>query len=37
VACTYHLEDHPVAVPQIMLEARPSYQRFQAASQAYFY
>jgi FkbM family methyltransferase len=37
VACTYPLDDDPVAVPQVMLQARPSYRKFHTASQAYLY
>lgn len=37
VACVYHLFDDPLVVPQRILEARPSYQKFTTWSQAYFY
>jgi FkbM family methyltransferase len=35
--CTYHLKDDPVAIPQVVMAARPSYNSFSGPRQVYFY
>jgi FkbM family methyltransferase len=35
--CTYHLKDDPVAIPQVVMAARPSYKTFSGPRQVYFY
>jgi FkbM family methyltransferase len=37
VLCIYHRPDDPVAVPKVVLQARPQYQSFRTVEQVYFY
>lgn len=35
--CTYHVDDDPVVIPQVVMAARPSYKTFSGPRQVYFY
>jgi hypothetical protein len=37
VLCIYHRPDDPVALPQLVREARPGYRMESNQTQAYFY
>jgi FkbM family methyltransferase len=37
VLCIYHRGDDPVAVPEVVLQARPQYKSFHTLEQVYFY